>query len=366
MRVTSQYLFNNFKQDQQKVNQELKRVTEQISSGKKIQNSYDDPVIHNDTLRLDSQINALKSVHERTAKAQNFTTATDDTLQDFSESLRTFKSRVLAASNDALNSDNREAIAAELEEEKAHLIRLANTQIGGEYLFSGSATSIKPIDAKGHYNGNNGKLESVIGEGVSVPYNIDGISLFLGSDESVHKQISTNVQLKNSDIGETLKSDDTLKDLVDGEGTVSFYLSGSKHNGDIVKTKLDIGTDQTIETLLNSIGKAYGNTQTSQQVKVELNDNGNIVLTDLKSGKSQLEMKLRGEFDSNPVEFIKSNSTLQETGNDDSAEFEKNGSTVTGNVTLIADGKITNNTTKLEAIANGSLKDKTFKMDSLD
>ena len=371
MRVTSQYLMNNFKSDQQKVNQELKRVTEQISSGKKIQQSHENPGIYDDTLRLDAQINDLQSVQQRAGKAKNFTTATDDALQDFTDSLRTFKNRVLSAVNDAVNSDNREAIAQELEEEKAHMMRLANTQIGGEYLFSGSATSVKPIDENGHYQGNGNKIEAVIGEGVRTPYNIDGVSLFLGSKESVHKEISTNVPLKNSETGAILTSSDTLKDLTGGDGTVTFKLSGTGHDGTAVKEKFDINTSETIGTLLDKIGSAYGNTATSTSVKVELNDAGNIVVTDIKNGKSQLEMKLQGSFDdasgtSKDIPFIKSDYTYAEAGNDDSAYFAKKGSVLTGNVTLMADGKLADNTIKLSEIANGTVDGKAFIMNLTD
>ncbi len=366
MRVTSHYLFTNFKQDQQKVNQELKRVTEQIASGKKIQNNYEDPGVYDDTLRLDAQINELKSVQQRTEKAKNFTSATDDALQSFTDSLRTFKSRLLAAANDALNADNRETIAKELEEEKAHMMRLANTQIGGEYIFAGSATSVKPIDEQGHYLGNSEQRDVVVSEGVRAPYNIDGASLFLGSRESVHKEIATNVVLKKSGTDEIVHADDTLKALVGGDGTVSFELSGTTHEGTLVKQRFDIDTDETFDTLLQKIGAAYGNSSTTERVKVELNDNGNIVLTDLKNGKSQLEMKLHAKFNNEDIAFIKSDYTFAETGNDDSAYFEKQGALLQGNVTLLADGEIAGNTTRLKDIANGSVDGKSFIMKLTD
>ena len=369
MRVTSQYLYNNFNRDQQKVNESLKKVSEQISSGQIIQDAYEDPGVFDDTLRLDSQINELKSVQERTSKAQNFATSTDDTLQDFTDSLRTFKTRLIAAANDSVNDENREAIATELEEEKEHMMRLANTQIGGEYLFSGSALSVKPIDSNGNYHGNDKSIETVIGEGVSIPYNIDGESLFLGSNDSVHKVIETNVSLRDStDENKILQADDALKDLVgdDGSGEISFTLAGTKRDGSAVKESFVIDTDQTIETLLNKIGEAYGNSDTSQAVKVELNDNGNIVVTDLQSGKSQLEMKLHGDYNGEAIDFIKSDYTYAQEGIDDSAFFEKNGSTLKGNVALIADGELATEMTKLEDISNGALSGKTFVMKGKD
>ncbi len=371
MRITGQYLYNNFNLDQQKVNKELKKVTEQISSGQKIQTPDEDPSVYDDTLRLDTQINELKSVQERVKKAQQFTTATDTTLQDFTDSLRRFKTRVLAAVNDTANSDNREAIAAELTEERNHLMRLANTQVGGEYLFAGSATHTKPIDENGRYMGNDKQLQTVIGEGVTLPYNIDGKSLFLGSDDSVQKRVETNIPLKNAQTGETLTASDTLADLAGGEGTLTFYLSGMQHDGTAVKEKFSIDTNQSIDTLLEKIGVSYGNTTDAKSVDVAINQQGNIVVTDLHSGKSQLMFKLRAEYDdgsgtTKPIDFIKSGYEYADAANPDSAYFVKKGSVLTGNVSLLANGKTVDASTKLEAIANGSLQNKSFIMKLTD
>ncbi len=373
MRITSQYLYDNFKQDQQKINQELKKVTEQISSGKKIQNSYDDPTIYNDSLKLDSHINELKGVQDRTQKAKNFTAASDAALQEFANSVRNIKNRLINASNAALNKDNLKTLADELELEKEHMINIANTQIAGQYLFSGSATSIKPIDANGQYNGNGEKIRTVVGEGVVVAQNIDGKTLFLGSDESVNKVVGTNVSLKNFQTDEYIKRTDTIRDMVGDDDEdltndtpVTFMLSGTSHNGGSVKNQFTINTGESVETLLTKIGESYGNTATNKNVEVELNDNGNIVITDMQKGTSQLEFKLHATQGTKEIAFINSGYQMAAAGIEDSAYFMKNGSDIEGNVTLIADGAIARSDTKLSDISNGSLDGKSFIMKATD
>lgn len=367
MRITSQYLLNNFKIDQQKVNQELKKVTEQISSGKKIQNMYDDPSVYDDTLRLDTHINDLKAVQERTQKAQHFAQTTDDTLQEFDNSLRTFKNELLRAASDTLNPGNRESIAAALEREKAHLMTLANTQIQGQYIFSGSATSTKPIDDQGIYHGNGDAIETVVGEGVKERYNIDGVSLFLGVDERVHKEVTTNVPLKNSETDLAIKAEDPLSALTGNEtDDFSFTIGGTKHDGSIVNTTVTVGAGESVQKLLDEIGTAFGNTPQSQKVDVALGENGTIVVTDRKRGISALELKLKGSQNGTAVDFIKNDYTLAEAANDDSAYFVTKGDHLEGNIALVADGTLADERTKLSDIAAGSLDGKTFKMEIHD
>ncbi len=367
MRITSQYLLNNFKQDQQKVNQELKKVTEQISSGKKIQNNYDDPSIFNDTLRLDTHINDLKAVQERTQKAQNFTTATDDALQEFTNSLRTFKSQLIAAANAPLNQDNRDAIAASLEKEKAYMMTLANTQVGGQFVFAGSATSTRPIDENGNYMGNGEAISTVLGEGVTLAYNVDGASLFLGSDEKVHKTLSTNVVLKKADDGAIIRPEEKISDLTgDDAHPLTLKISGTTHDGDTVKSEVTLQPEDTMQTLIEKISDAYGNTPDNRKVDVTLDESGHITITDLRHGHSQLELKLSGEQNGTPVKFNDNGYTLADVDNPDSAYFSDKGGKLTGNVTLIADGKLAERTTRLSAIANGSLNGKKFEMSVKD
>jgi flagellar hook-associated protein 3 FlgL len=367
MRITSHYLVNNFKLDQQKVNEELKKVTEQISSGKKIQNMYDDPAVYDDTLRLDTHINDLKAIQERTRKGQHFAQATDDTLQAFDSSLRTFKNELIRAANDSLNMDNRASIAAALEREKAHMITLANTQIEGQYIFSGSATATKPIDERGIYHGNGEAIETVVGEGVKERYNIDGVSLFLGIDENVHKEVTTNVPLKNSTTDLAIKADEPLSALTGNEtDDFTFTIAGRGHDGKVVNSTVTLGAGESVQKLLDEIGTAFGNTPQLQKVDVSLDENGTIVVTDRQKGISALELKLKGSQNGENIDFIKNDYTLADSTNSDSAYFVTKGDHLEGNIALVANGAVADDRTKLSDITAGSLDKKSYKMDIKD
>lgn len=367
MRITSHYLLNNFKLDQQNVNKELKKVTEQISSGKKIQKSYEDPTVFNDTLKLDTHINQLKGVQDRTQKAQNFVATTDTTLQDFSDAIRNFKNQLITSANDALNQNDREAIAAALEKEKERMLTLANTQIGGQYIFSGSATSVKPFDENGLYHGNEGEVKVNLGEGVSMAYNIDGGSLFLGHDDQIHKEVATNVTLKRSETGGNITAADPLSALTGDEtNPLTFQIAGSGHDGSIVKSEVTLQAGESMQNLLEKIGEAYGNTSENRSVEVHLDDYGHIRIKDLQRGGSQLELKLHATQNNNSIPFIDNGYTLADANNPDSAYFVQEGKKLVGNTVLIADGKLADATTKLSEIAHGSLDNKTFHMKVTD
>jgi len=196
MQVSQQVLLNNFAYDSKRVYEQISKTNTQISSGKKIQHSYEDGGIATKSLRLDSEVKNLEEVKQRTSEAKLIADSADSTMSEFDTTLRDFKTKLLQAANSTMSADNYQSLAVELTGLKDHIKNLSNTKINGVYLFSGTNTNIKPIDDHGNYHGNDSELTTTISKNVKNPYSIDGKSLFLG-DYDTHKTISTNIQLRN-------------------------------------------------------------------------------------------------------------------------------------------------------------------------
>ncbi len=389
MRVTNQFLFDNFKSDNNKMLKELEKLTTQVSSGQKIQNSYEDSAVYVDILRFETQENELSSIKERSIQARSFTDASDSALNEFTQTLRDFKTKLISAANGSLNSDNRQVIATELQEQKKHMISLANSQINGQYLFSGSSVDVKPVDSNGEYRGNDDAIMTLVGDGVSIQNNIDGKSLFLGDDLGTNKGIQTNVKLTNQISDEKLTSNSTIREMVGDNDDIStndksvhFFISGTNSSGEAFKDVVEIQAGAKVEDLLEKIKDNFGN-----DVVVELNDNGNISITDGKSGYSQMDFKMVGvqgiadpsETDLSSVtgdkiiSFTKSNfekvdASIEESLQMDKFYFLKNGGKLEGNVALIADGAFATNSTKLSDMMGSisPMPNKTFQMSITD
>ena len=145
MRVTESYKYFNYHANQQNVNSQLNKTINQINSGMKIQFGNEDPTAFINTLRLDQEVNTLNQATSNMNSAQKFANHTDTALNDITKSLDQFKSKLVFAANDEHSQTSYGAIAAELKRIKEHMISLSNTNINGEFIFSGSATTVKPI-----------------------------------------------------------------------------------------------------------------------------------------------------------------------------------------------------------------------------
>lgn len=323
MRITNALLYNTSLRNYRTSSEKLYTINEQIASKLKIQNSYENTSVYIDAMRLNNEIDTLQQSSDSSSKAKTFADNTDSTLTSFSSSLDQFKAKLIQASSTSNSSTSLQALANDLQGIKDYLVNLANTSVNGQFLFSGSALSQKPIASDGTYKGNSENLTAIIGSGVELPYNITGQSLFLGKDTDYNRTLSTNISMYNQsklnpsvmtvDQNATstkvpLKDTDTIRDLVGDKNSVAtddpkavFYLSGKKSDGKTFSNVIEINTSSKVSDLLQSIGNAYGNTTANKVVDVSMNARGQIEVKDLKSGSQLLDMNIFGAIDRNAL-----------------------------------------------------------------
>lgn len=328
MRITNQLMNFNNVYNYQKNSNSLYQSQQAFSTGLKINYAYEGSGIYVDAARLEYESNLLKQVESTTLKATEFSKNSDKALNDFVLKLTEFKTKLIQAANDIHDVTSRNAIANDLEGIKQNLIDIANTTINGQYLFSGTALDTMPIDDLGNYNGNAESIKAVIGTNQTSNYNINGQSLFLGSDNDYKKVITTNVNLVNNYnkfanpddpvkyvelnndlrdlIGENYRSeefnkanppkeDDFKEDAVKDQPT-TFFLQGRKPDGSTFSTKVTMTPDSSIQSLLDNIGYALGNDKEGKNplVQVTLNNSSQIEITDIRNGNQMMELHLFG------------------------------------------------------------------------
>ncbi|HEC1279184.1 TPA: flagellar hook-associated protein FlgL [Campylobacter upsaliensis] len=319
MRVTNKLNFTNSIQNTMSGASALNKLSMQLSSGMKIQDSYEDASIYIDNTRLEYELKTLEQIKEATSSAKEMTSNSMKALQDMVKLLENFKVKVTQAASDSNSQTSREAIAKELEKIKEQIVQLANTSINGQYLFAGAQLNHKPFDSKGNYFGDKNNVNVVTGAGTESPYNIPGFDLFFKADGDYQKQITTNESFtdnrydlnKNPDKKQYLKGDNLWQDLI-GLGYVkdknleidkdfdqkdtrldfpptTLYVQGVKPDGQSFKSAVLVNPTDKMEDVLEKIGNLYGNTSTEKVVDVTINDSGQIQIRDLKEGNNKLD-----------------------------------------------------------------------------
>ncbi|EOH8686448.1 flagellar hook-associated protein FlgL [Campylobacter upsaliensis] len=319
MRVTNKLNFTNSIQNTMSGASALNKLSMQLSSGMKIQDSYEDASIYIDNTRLEYELKTLEQIKEATSSAKEMTSNSMKALQDMVKLLENFKVKVTQAASDSNSQTSREAIAKELEKIKEQIVQLANTSINGQYLFAGAQLNHKPFDSKGNYFGDKNNVNVVTGAGTESPYNIPGFDLFFKADGDYQKQITTNESFtdnrhdlsKDPSKKQYLKGDNLWQDLI-GLGYVkdknleidkdfdqkdtrldfpptTLYVQGVKPDGQSFKSAVLVNPTDKMEDVLEKIGNLYGNTVTEKVVDVTINDSGQIQIRDLKEGNNKLD-----------------------------------------------------------------------------
>ncbi|GAA8564951.1 flagellar hook-associated protein FlgL [Helicobacter pylori] len=330
MRVTFGSKYNQMNNYQNALQNKINDANTQIASGLKIRYGYQNSDINNQNLKFQYEENTLDQGIDVAKNAYTSTLNTDKALQEFSKTMEAFKTKLIQSANDVHSETSRAAIANDLERLREHMINVANTSIGGEFLFGGSKVDRPPIDSNGKYHGNGEDLNALISSDNLVPYNISGQDLFLGTDKDKHKLITTNIKLLNQnklhpDVMDALehsslpeevfiKPSDTLRELIgdnDKDPTNDpkefFYLQGVRPDGSSFKEKFALDkayqnkeSASKVSDLLDKIGHAYGNTSQNKVVDVSLNNWGQIEIKNLTPGSENLDFHLissDGDFD---------------------------------------------------------------------
>ncbi|WQZ86405.1 flagellar hook-associated protein FlgL [Helicobacter pylori] len=330
MRVTFGSKYNQMNNYQNALQNKINDANTQIASGLKIRYGYQNSDINNQNLKFQYEENTLDQGIDVAQNAYTSTLNTDKALQEFSKTMEAFKTKLIQSANDVHSETSRAAIANDLERLREHMINVANTSIGGEFLFGGSKVDRPPIDSNGKYHGNGEDLNALISSDNLVPYNISGQDLFLGADKDKHKIVTTNIKLFNQnklhpDVMDALehsslpeevfiKPSDTLRELIgdnDKDPTNDpkefFYLQGVRPDGSSFKEKFALdkayqnqGSATKVSDLLDKIAHAYGNTSQNKVVDVSLNNWGQIEIKNLTPGSENLDFHLissDGDFD---------------------------------------------------------------------
>ena len=303
---------------------------EKLSAHMKITRPYEDVGIYVDATRLDYEATTLEQIKEATTKASEFAKNTDQTLNDFADTLDSFKVKLIQAANSGEHSTtSRVAIANDLKAMRDQLVSISNTAINGQYLFSGTAVDTKPISADGTYNGNGNNIEVLAGSNLTVPFNIPGEGLFLGRDNDYAKQVTTNITLINKHeelnpqtvneeymrltdeiykfIGTDYRTSakiaadgkmnyttDFTRDKVAALPPTVFFMQGQRPSGESFSTKFELSADAKVSDLLEQMGRAMGNTDTNKVVEVSINKDAQIQMTNLQNGNEMMSFSIFG------------------------------------------------------------------------
>jgi len=175
--------------------QQQDQALQQVSTGQKLNSLSDDPVGAATLVNLRMQSGA------NTQFLQNITTMTgglnvaNSALSSVVEALTKAQTVGVEGTDATLNDSNRQALAQQIQGIQQQILGLANTSYNGQYLFSGTATTIQPYAEDANsvsgvtYNGNSNTDSVEISEGQAMPTNLPGSQIFSNATNNVFQSL---------------------------------------------------------------------------------------------------------------------------------------------------------------------------------
>lgn len=149
MRITTPTYFRTALNGIEQQQSDVSKLTQELATGKKVNSPSDNPTAFANAQRLQSHVQSLNQYATDNANLKNQLGLGSQTLNQSLTVLNSVRSVALQAANGTANSQNRAALAKQVESAKTQLLGLANTKAGnGAYLFGGSRGQAAPFFKK--------------------------------------------------------------------------------------------------------------------------------------------------------------------------------------------------------------------------
>jgi len=246
------------------LNAEQRRISYQMSTKKLLENGSDDSVLYSREIYVEDKLRVYDGLKTQISKTTAQNNVSDSTIGEIKKLLEKVKTELIKANTDTTTEEGRKAIAVSIAGIKENIFDLVNTQVEGEYVFSGSDSSkaafTKDANGKVSYVGDNQLRKVLVEEGSYRERGINGFDMMMyatstatkgqtltfsddsrivdqdGNEWQMHKKVQAgdNLQFGSHPLvdgnGQTWTLNPGIPQLEDGSGgTIPATVSGSGH-----------------------------------------------------------------------------------------------------------------------------------------
>ncbi|MBZ6484535.1 flagellar hook-associated protein FlgL [Priestia aryabhattai] len=280
MRVTQGMLAaNSLKQISNSYNK-LETLQNQLSTGKKITRPSDDPVVATKGMAYRSNLSEVNQYKRNLTEAQSWFDSSESGLEQVNSILQRTKELVVQGLNGTNESDDRQAIAREIEQLKLDYMQVGNTQVAGNYIFNGVNVGASPIseDTSGmiESNINLDPFSVEVSKGIQLRVNIHSENIFgqgafdlmnnvqtafEQNDVNSLKELSTQVDTQlstllaeRSELGARSNRLELIENRLDSQEITATKMLSNNEDADIEKVITDLTVQESVHRAALGVG----------------------------------------------------------------------------------------------------------------
>jgi len=185
MRVATRTIYYNLQKKLLSLEEKQQKINEQIASGKVVNKPSDNPLATINVLHLQTAWSQVQQYQRNMEATKTWLNLTESALQQTEELIGRAKEIATQMASDTQNASTRALAAKEIDQLLDQAISLANSELGGKYIFAGYKVNTVPFSKVGvsvQYNGDTNTIQIPIGQEESLPINKDGQTAFMDAD----------------------------------------------------------------------------------------------------------------------------------------------------------------------------------------
>lgn len=290
-----------------KAKSKLENLQLKGGSLKNVTKPSDNPIGNAEALQIDTVTSNNKQFLKNSDYALFNLNIMEKSLEDLSNILMKAKEITIAQSSDLSNATARKNVSQEIKQLYEQSLNIANKKIGNRYVFSGYATTNKPFNNDGTYNGDKGEIKIEISKENFIPVNIPGEKLFVIEDSPQKEEkienygrdlasvktsmVPDSVFLQLSTLNTALESNDTnkIQGLIDRfDSSISKLITERTKIGAISNTVMNAKNQIESENVENAsyksklvdadVGELFSDIAKQQQILQNAYKSGQVTL----------------------------------------------------------------------------------------
>ncbi len=242
-RITNQMMYNNSLVNMNLENQKLYQTSQQISSGKRVNQPSDDPLAIGEIMSYQTKLDRNDRFATFTQKAKSMLSTSESFVASTTDVATRARELAMGAASGTSTPQTRLTTSQEIDNLIQHTIQTGNGKYGSDFVFSGLSTNVPPVSQTGNYQGNPVALNAVLNETSTIASTVKA-SDFLMADMS--PRLTLNTPLASTKLGQ-------------GVGTGTFTITDRAGNTGTV----NVTAGMTVGGLINAINASGANVTAS-------------------------------------------------------------------------------------------------------
>jgi flagellar hook-associated protein 3 FlgL len=283
MRITQSMLASNSLRHLSNSYLKMGKYQDQLATGKKITKPSDDPVVAMKGMFYRSDLTSVEQYKRNLSEAHLWMDNSEAGLEQANSALQRIRELVVRGQNGSLTEIDRNALAAEVGQLNEDLVKTANTQVAGRYIFHGNDVMNPPVPQEEppivaenltEPDINNYSIE--VSAGVSLKANVNPSNTFNQELFDVVGGIQTALQSNNtedldgllirldkvmdtmsaerSELGARSNRLDMIETRIDQQNVLANQVLSDNEDADIEKVIMDLTTQESVHRAALSVG----------------------------------------------------------------------------------------------------------------